>query len=56
MIKDDTDKGSERDRAVAQVFMDEALLCIAGIFKAVPKQLQAEIDASKLDIKDLLGM
>jgi hypothetical protein len=41
---------------VVPTVVDEALLCIADIFKAIPRQLQVEIDASRLDIKDLLGM
>ncbi len=36
--------------------VDEALICIADIFKAIPRQLQGEIDALRLDMKDLLGM
>lgn len=57
IMKDESDKGgSEKERGAMPSVVDEALICIADIFKAVPRQLQMEIDSSRLDIKDLLGM
>lgn len=56
MKDNEADKsGSEKERVVSPTVVDEALICIADIFKAIPRQLQNEIDASRLDLKDLLG-
>lgn len=53
---DSSDKGGEKEKTISPSGVDEALTCIADIFKAISRQLQAEIDASRLDMKDLLGM